>query len=190
MSTYCLFSGIVGLQKSILKFFDNYKRKSYNTTCRILYAHSLSRYSVSRESDSKYLVYALRGGGLMGILAYETFIGWNVLSPGARAMGSVTLLLQILNHLLPLGLSLPTIPRCTRWPTTGQMKKLYTHIYIYNIKCNIAVSRAKCHVGIKSKFVFLARRGRSHLYIYILCILLCIVKAGPSSIIVRPKQTP
>jgi len=131
MSTYWLFSGIVGLQKSILKFFDNYyKRKSYNTTCRILYVHSLW-YSIPRESDSKYLVYALRGGGLMGILAYETFIGWNVLSPGARAMGSVTLLLQILNHLLPPGLSPPTIPLCTRWPTTGQMKKaIYTYIYL------------------------------------------------------------
>jgi len=55
------------------------------------------------------------------------------------------------------------------------------HIYIYimyNIKCNIAVSRAKCHVGIKSKIVFLACRG--HAYIYILHYVY-IVRAEPSS---------
>jgi hypothetical protein len=130
-NTYCHFSGIVGLQKSILKFFSTIIINGSHIIPRAVYYtyYSLSRYSFPRESDGKYLVYALRGGGLMGILAYETFIGWNVLSPGARTMGSVTLLLQILNHLLPPAHSPSTIPRCTLRPTAGQMKKLYTHIY-------------------------------------------------------------
>lgn len=67
----------------------------------------------------------------MGILAYETFIGWNVLRPGARAMGSVTLLLRILNR---------PATRAMGHRSAGQMKKPCT----------------KCHVGIKSKIVFLA----------------------------------
>lgn len=102
---------------------------------------------VLRESDGKYLVYAPCGGGMMGILAYETFIGWNVLRPGARAMGSVTLLLRILNHPRSLspGLAL-TLPPCR--PHRGRWKS-YIRVY------TSSVSRAKRHVGIKSKTVFL-----------------------------------
>lgn len=84
---------------------------------------------------------------MMGILAYETFIGWNVLRPGARAMGSVTLLLRILNR--PRSLSpghglapypSPTAPLTVKKPYTSVY--IYIHIsYTYIIRCPGETSR-------------------------------------------------
>lgn len=80
---------------------------------------------------------------MMGILAYETFIGWNVLRPGARAMGSVTLLLRILNH--PPGSHSPghglALPLADR-TVDGEKAISYTRVHrTHIIRCPGETSR-------------------------------------------------
>lgn len=108
-------------------------------------------------------------GDMTGILAYETFIGWNVLRPGARdGVGrpfyceSCRLPALLIRTPAPPGAARNRLDRRRRLRLrTGEKPT--------------AVTPAKSHAGIKSKTVFLA--ARLILYVHYICVhMLCIIK--------------